>query len=162
MMLLALLVMMGLFVLIITVAVVVVLLKRNSSARDSSEYTPDITSLIYSRSGSSDGALYSIELRGSKMEVTKCPGMGEKTKVKKYKVYSDLYETLNQLIDTYAVRNWVNLAKSDVFAMDAASVFLAISFADGQQITVKNDDILPEGCGKGYREIINALENYIK
>jgi len=125
-------------------------------------YEPDIVSLSYYHGGSSLGDLYRIDLKGDSFSVAICEGNGYKTKEKTYDIGASIYHQLDNVIETYHIKSWTNLEKSEIVELDGSATYLYIEFNDGLKIELHNDDQWPTGASKAINEIVTVFESNMK
>ncbi len=78
------------------------------------------------------------------------PAAGEKAVEKTVRVSSDAVRDIQEIIDRYGMKEWVDLPPAEFFALDAPSTSLSWEFSDGSSYSIGSGDELPDD---GYRAI---------
>ncbi|MBQ9697524.1 MAG: hypothetical protein IJV46_03170 [Acidaminococcaceae bacterium] len=131
------------------------------------EKTAFITRCSYISAGSSTGGHERIELiRISDTEVNYASNYKDwhdspERKVEKI-VSGDVLKEMEALGREYKIFKWKPFRKSDLFAMDAASTSLSVSYKDptngaGWTLTMRSDDELNDKQSEYYHKLLNLL-----
>lgn len=112
----------------------------------------------YTYGGGMLGERYTLTVDEFKLDYYKCESNGYTETTKQIDLDSDTYSEIERLLDEGGVREWTNLPKTDEFALDAPTTYLSVTFADGLEIKVNEEDIPPEDGWAKIKEIVDFLD----
>ena len=123
----------------------------------------------YHRGGSSLGDSQSLYLTfgpredGSPEAVVEYydrPTHNSMEKRKRVAMGSPVVKGVQEIIDRYRMTEWKDLPKTDIFALDAASMSFTYEFSDGSEYRLGSDLEMPEGAYAAIREIRAYILRY--
>lgn len=131
------------------------------------EKTAYVTRCSYVSAGSSTGGHDRIELtRVSDAEASYKSsyqyGPGSPERVVEKKISADVFKKMEALGREYKIFKWKAFRKSALFALDAASVSLSVSYKDssngaGWTLTMRSDDELNDRQREYYNKLLDLL-----
>ena len=81
------------------------------------------------------------------------PAVGEKETEKTVHLTSNVIRGVEEIIDRWGMKEWVDLPPAEEFALDAPTTSLTVTYSDGTSVTIGSDDELPEGGSAAIFEI---------
>lgn len=125
-------------------------------------YEPEIRRVEYWYGGGMPGSMYRITLEGGTMTVETQQAHNLPAEKNTYDVGAGLYGTLWSIAEKGGMRNWTDLKKAEIFALDGPEYRLSVTFRDGTRTAFGSENDLPEGGDETVRSLIAALEAEMK
>lgn len=121
-----------------------------------------LTYVEYSLSGGMEGGIYSISVSVTGAKTATVSLFDQETHNSRPLKRSrntdrDRLDGLLEIIDKYGMRDWKDLPKSEIFALDAPSATVEFIIS-GKSFSFSDGDEFPEGGGAAMADIKNYLE----
>ncbi len=119
-----------------------------------------ITVFNYYRGGGELGAIYNLCLEKDSLTVTQSEGNGARTYKKTYTIPPEMTENIQRIVDDAKLEEIDDdFPESDLRVLDAETVSVSISFADGAHISFNSGKIVPETVWEAVDAIKRMLES---
>lgn len=119
-----------------------------------------IDEFTYKCGGGSLNAHYALILKGDSLSVERCEGNGSKTRKKNYTVPPEMINDITDIIFKSGMRDWEgSFERSELFALDAETTSVAVSFTDDRFVSFNSDLIIPDGGWEAVNEVVRMFES---